>query len=86
MDTRIGRIRRRLCRSGWSARERKLTTLGDETIWLISVRRNQQVFSAQGRTPREAWESVWRLARQVQRNLRAPAMILHFPRRFTASR
>jgi hypothetical protein len=80
MTTRIGRIRSRLRHFGWSASERKLTTLGHGKLWLISVRRNHQVFSAQGRTSSEAWESAWDLACQIQRNLMKPPRVLPFSR------
>lgn len=58
-------VQERFVRLGWSMGERTVDTLGGKRLWLVFGKRNKQVFSAQGETRTEAWDSAWRLAQQL---------------------
>jgi hypothetical protein len=74
----VDAIRRRLQRYGWSARDANFATLGGGTLWLVSVRRKGQSFSAQGETQREAWKLAWRLGKQLHLTEGERVMVVPF--------
>lgn len=84
MTPRIDHIQKRLNRFGWSASDKKIITLDGGILWLISVKRNNQSFSVQGHTQKEAWVSAWDLAWQIQRTFEKRPMILPFCRSLAA--
>jgi hypothetical protein len=80
MATKAEQIRRRLHRFGWSARDKKIITLGGDKLWLIFGKWKNQSFTVQGHTQTEAWESAWQLTRQIRGRISDPPNILPFCR------
>jgi hypothetical protein len=86
MDPAIGRIRQKLSRLGWHPKEREMSGVSGEKIWVVFSNHSSHSFSVQGGTQKEAWESAWQLVGQIRAISNKPRMILPFPNSFRFDR